>query len=423
VAEQPGTDRSPATLNEWMSMKNSVNERPNRIPGLILLAAVVALAGPLADFARAQEASIQYGGALRYNYRVQSWDSAESNRDKGGEFLLDTIRFEADGSYKDLTISAEYRFYSGYHMLHHGYVSWDYADHSDIQLGVHQVPFGIQPYASHNWFFDVGYYVGLEDDYDAGIQHVTTGDNWNLKLGFYKEDEGNGTGNSRDSARYSYDVVNADLPTPGGDTVTRTNEEINQFNGRYAYTFEHGENARTEVGVSGQFGFVYNGTTAETGEHQAYALHAVGDYGKFNIMTSAIYYDYDLDLPEGDPVGEEFVAFGAYDFPYWIAAEGYVYLFNVAYSSGWGLGPFENLTFYNDYSVLDKAEDDWETTFQNVLGFSGAAGPLYTYFDIAMGKNHPWLGDFPSTWTFGLAQGDPDADWEVRYNINFGYYF
>ena len=201
--------------------------------------------------------------------------------------------------------------------------------------------------------------------------------------------------------------MNADLPTPGGDTVTRKNEEINQFNGRYAYTVEHGENSRTEFGASGQYGFLYNGDTAETGNHAAYALHAVGDYGKFNIMASGMYYNYDLELPDNDPVGEEFVAFGAYDFPYWIAAEGYVYLFNVAYSSGWGLGPFENLTFYNDYSVLDKAEDDWETTFQNVLGFSGAAGPLYTYFDIAMGKNHPWLGDFPSTWTFGLAHRRP----------------
>ena len=69
---------------------------------------------------------------------------------------------------------------------------------------------------------------------------------------------------------------------------------------------------------------------------------------------------------------------------------------------------------------LGPAEDGFEDSMQNVLGFSGAAGPLYCYFDVAMGKNHPWLG---GSWSYGLAQGDPDADWETRFNINFGYYF
>jgi len=413
-----GRDRSIATQENGVSVKSPVI--------LSTLIALVALGGPLADFARAQEASIDFGGALRYNYRYQTWDSAEANRDKGGEFLLDTLRFEADGTYGDLTISAEYRFYQGYHMIHHGYVSWDYSERSSLMLGVHQVPFGITPYASHNWFFDIGYYVGLEDDYDAGIQHVTTGDTWDLRLAFYKEDEGNGTGNSTDSARYSYDVVRGELPNPLGGTVTRNNEEINQFNGRFAYTVDHGDDASTELGVSGQWGQLYNGDTTDNGSHFAAAVHANGNYGRFNVMASAMLYEYDLELPDDDPLGEladEVVAFGAYDFPYWIAAKGQIFLFNVAYDSGWAVGPFENLTFYNDYSMLQKDMDDWETSQQNVLGFAGAAGPLYCYFDVAMGKNHPWLGDFPSTWTYGLATGDPDADWEIRYNINFGYYF
>jgi len=390
---------------------------------LALGAVVLLIAGPLVAAARAQdEATIRFGGALRYNYYVKTWDGQEANRDKGGDFDLDTFRIEADGGYKDLTISAEYRFYAGYHMLHHGYVGWDYADRSDLLIGVSQVPFGIQPYASHNWFFDVGYYVGLEDDYDLGLQNVTTGDNWNLKLAFFKNDEGNYTGNSLDSARYSYDVVNASLPDPtGGESpILRRNEEVNQFNGRYAYTFEHGEDSRTEVGVSGQYGFLYNAPLAKMGHHQAYAVHAVGDYGAFNVMASAMYYKYDQEVAEDDPAGGDFVAYGAYDAPYWIASEGNIYLFNVAWASGWSFGPFESLTFYNDYSYLDKAESSFEDTQQNVLGMAGAAGPLYVYFDVAMGKNHPWLG---GSWSYGLAQGDPEADWETRFNINFGYYF
>jgi hypothetical protein len=398
-----------------------VKDAPVRSVGAALLAALMLITTPMVTDALAAEASVDFGGALRYNYYVKSWDGQEANRDKGGDLDLDTIRFEADGTYGDLDISAEYRFYAGYHMLHHGYVGWENAERSKFLFGVHQVPFGIQPYASHNWFFDVGYYVGLEDDYDAGLQWMTHGDSWDLKLGFYKNDEGNYTGNSMDSARYSYDVVNASLPFPGEEGgVMRTNEEVNQFNGRYAYTLDHGDGNNTELGVSGQYGMLYNGTTAEMGSHTAFAAHAVGNYGKFNVMASYMYYTYDLELPEDDPAGDTVVAYGAYDAPYWIAAEGSIALFNVAYASGWSLGPFESLTFYNDYSMLMKSEDEFEDTLQNVLGMSAAAGPLYCYFDVAMGKNHPWIG---GSWSYGLATGDPEADWEIRYNINFGYYF
>ncbi len=375
-------------------------------------------ATPEAD---ADEATINYGGALRYNYFYKSWDGQEANQDKGGDIALDTFRLEADGTYKDLSISAEYRFYAGYHMLHHGYIGWHTSDSTSWLIGVSQVPFGIQPYASHNWFFDVGYYVGLEDDYDAGLQYITRGDNWDLKLGFFKNDEGNYTGNSMDSARYSLDVVSGEsMPLPGGDAVVRRNEETNQFNARYAYTLDHGSTGSTELGISGEFGMLYNADTAESGNHTAYGVHAVGNYGKFNLMASYIMYNHDLELPEDDPIGDTVVAYGAYDAPYWIAAEGSIVIANVAYTPGIGLGPFESLTFYNDFSMLTKSEDGFEDTLQNVTGFSAAAGPLYWYFDFAMGQNHPWIG---GSWSYGLAQGVEDADWEYRFNINMAYYF
>jgi hypothetical protein len=40
---------------------------------------------------------------------------------------------------------------------------------------------------------------------------------------------------------------------------------------------------------------------------------------------------------------------------------------------------------------------------------------VYTYFDIAAGKDQPWLGP---NWTNGLGAGSPDAKWEVRFNMN-----
>jgi hypothetical protein len=48
------------------------------------------------------------------------------------------------------------------------------------------------------------------------------------------------------------------------------------------------------------------------------------------------------------------------------------------------------------------------------------AGRLLTYVDFAFGKNQPWIGP---NYGAALAEGDPAADWELRFNINIGYYF
>jgi len=372
------------------------------------------------DAAEPAVAEVRIGGALRYNYSVRSWPGAEANRGKGGDLALDTFRVEADGSYGDLVLSAEYRIYSGYHMLHHGHVGWRYAPGSELQVGVCKVPFGILPYASHSWFFDLGYYVGLEDDYDAGVQHLTRTGRWDLRLAFFKNDEGHFTGDSEDAARYSYDIVRGELATPDGTPVRREHEEIDQVNARVARTFAHGPGSRTELGVSAQVGRLYDRALGETGDHQAYAAHVVGAYGPLGVMASVMWYGSDPVLPPDDAAGGEVVLLGAYDAPYWVASEGVVSLLNVAWTPGWSLGPLESLTFYNDYSRLDKADDRFAATQQNVLGASAAAGPLFLYCDLAFGKNHPWLG---GSWEHGLAHGEPDAGWELRYNLNLGWYF
>ncbi len=87
---------------------------------------------------------------MRFSYLVKSWD--ETNTGQGGEFIFDTLRLNIDASYGPLSLSAEYRFYWGFQALHHGYIGYQFAPWFELQAGVSQVPFGILPYASHNWF-------------------------------------------------------------------------------------------------------------------------------------------------------------------------------------------------------------------------------------------------------------------------------
>jgi hypothetical protein len=365
-----------------------------------------------------QKPELHVGGALRINAFYKSWD--QENKDLGGDLAFDTFRINVDGGYKGIGVSAEYRFYQGYNMLHHGYFDYVFKDSTALMVGVSQVPFGLLPYASHNWFFNITYYLGLEDDYDLGVKVVLPGKNLNLAFAFYKTDEGSFTGDSIDSARYSYDVVHTDENELGyaGVLGPRTNSEVNQFNGRAAYTLRHGGRSSTELGVSAMYGGLYNSTTTETGRHWAGALHLNGNYGRFNVMLEMLQYGFEPENPVGQD--DQFIVKGAYDAPYKVASEGSIYMANVAYTLPINSGPFDSITFYNDFSYLKKRNDAFTDTAQTVLGALVAAGKLYTYIDAAFGKNHPWIGP---DYGRALAEGVSDAGWELRFNINIGYYF
>lgn len=123
-----------------------------------------------------KDSPIHVGGALRTQYQYK--DYSDPQDEKGGDFNFDTFRLNLDGEIGDLILSAEYRFYpndglgDSWHAIHHGYVGYNFTDSIQGQIGVHQAPFGIQPFASHNFWFSGAYYVGLEDDYDMGLKFL-----------------------------------------------------------------------------------------------------------------------------------------------------------------------------------------------------------------------------------------------------------
>ena len=363
---------------------------------------------------------LHIGGALRFNAFYKSWEGEEENRDKLGDIAFDTFRINVDGSYKEIDVSAEYRFYSGYNMLHHGYVGHTFSNKTLVLVGLFRNPFGLLPYASHNWFFNITYYLGMEDDYDVGVGVVYPSQKFDFQLAFFKNSEGSFTGDSIDSARYSYDLVHTDENELGyaGVESPRTNEEVNQFNVRFAYPFSHGNAGTTEVGISGEYGGIYNSTTNETGDRWAAALHLNGNYGRFNVMLQALGYEFRPENPEGQD--DQFVVMGAYDAPYKVASKGAIYLANVSYTLPFEKRIVDSIAFYNDYSYLAKDVIGYEDSQQNVLGLLVTTGRLLTYVDFAFGKNHPWVGP---NYGFALAEGDPNADWELRFNINIGYYY
>lgn len=372
----------------------------------------------LSTFVFAQDKpEVTVGGALRYNYNYSSWK--EGQKDRGGDFGYDVFRINAKASYKDIKLNAEYRFYSSYFggaMLKQGWLGYDLNKKNNLQLGLTQVPFGITSYNSHSWFFSMNYYVGLEDDHDMGLKLTHSDDTFDYAIAFFKnaEELKFGATTDLDNSRYAYDV--SSITDTDGNLILR-NKEVNQLNGKIVYKTGN-DHTKHRIGMSVEYGGLYNLDTQETGDRYAISGHYQLKSGNFDVMAAYVYYQNNPENPEGQP--DDLIAMSAYGAPYLVAAEATTYTLGIAYSIPVEWGPISSLQFYNDFGMLDKANEDYADSFMNDLGVLITAGSVYTYVDYAMGKNQPWLG---SVWTDALGAGTPNEDWEARFNINIGYYF
>lgn len=354
------------------------------------------------------ESGVKFGGAIRTNYSHTSYD--DGNKNRGGDFDFDIFRVNVSGDIGGVLIGGEIRFFDYMTAIKSAWAGYQFTDDWQVQVGVTKVPFGNDPYNSHNYFFSANYYVGLEDDHDLGVMFKRkVADNWQLDLGFFKNDELGGVdGYVEDrSHRYSYDIVGS-RTADEGIYAEPTSElgEYNTFTGRYAYFFEHGEGMKTEVGFSALAGGLHDGQD-RAGSYNAWALHVNSNINSWNIQLQHGEYDYNIDDTNR-------IAVGAYAFYDSVAADATMSSLNIAYSVPVEWGPVSNLQFYNDYSAIYDKSDNSADTWMNVTGVSIAAGGLFTYVDYALAKNQPFVG--------GSVAGDSDET-EGRFNINIGYYF
>ncbi|MDD3321371.1 MAG: hypothetical protein PHS59_07995 [Paludibacter sp.] len=348
-----------------------------------------------------QKDYVKIGGALRYNLYDKSWVDDKTDP----QIAWDTWRLNVDARTAGIDMSFEYRFYpaDNTHFLHHGWFGYGFNEDLYMKLGVSQVPFGIYKFASHSWWFQIPYYVGLEDDYDMGVKFDYTGiENLTLNLAYYHQAEPQGTPNY--SARYSYDI------TTSADASIK---EAGQLNLRAAYKLTK----NIELGLSGQYGHNYNSVLETSEASTAFAAHVVADFGNFNFKGEYINYNYGARDNAGNKLN--IIQMGAYAADYNIAAKANIYVAGLAYNIDVKLGPITNIQPYVDYSIIDKSVSNFESTQHLVPGFLITAGSVYTYVDYALGKNNAWLG----AWTDGLAEGSANAKWESRFNINMGFYF
>lgn len=360
---------------------------------------------------------LEIGGAIRVNYALGDYPGANGGGasrawEDGGNVSLDTMRINLDYRSGVMSAKLEYRFYDGYHFLHSAWLGYALDGGGQILAGVNRVPFGPGDYGvSQSWFFDQHYYLGLADDQELGIKYSHARNDWNLDFAFYFRDEGQYVGGSRDSARYSYDVVNE-----SGAGY----EERNQLNLRLIRHFEQG-GLKTDLGVSLQTGLLLSRGEQQDGRHHAGSIHMVNQWGGFTLASQATYFEHDID--ESQPLGtDRLVQFGAYDFPVTVAAKGWVPAISLSYKTSVpGVAWLDYVVPYLEYSAVLKAENDFNDSQLITLGAAWARNNWYIYTDMVFSDGNEFVGgDAP----FGDRLGaNEDDSWMTRFNINVGYYY
>lgn len=331
---------------------------------------------------------LRLGGALRFHYNYSDWKP--DNRKRGGDFGFDVFRLNVDAAYKKLILSTEYRFYpssSGGGMLKYGWIGYQFNAEHQLQVGLTPVSFGVQPYTANSYFFNINYCLGMEDDSDMGIKYIYRKGNWEMSLTFLKNADVLDFSEKSETSldRYVYDLAGR-------------NNEVNQ--GDVQLVYHRGDRWTKQLGVSAMLGGLYNLDTERMGIHSAFAVHYVMNYKRWNFKAQYTSYQMNPKNKPGDDRRK--VSMAAYGSSYDIAAKADTYIASLAYIFPVQKGFLDEIRVYNDFSMIHKRENGFHDSYQNVTGYLLSMGPVYTYVDYALGKNHAWLGN---DWNNAFAEG------------------
>ncbi|WP_175650810.1 hypothetical protein [Pseudomonas sp. Marseille-P9899] len=360
---------------------------------------------------------LDLGGAVRAR-----WDY-DPDRDIQ-KFNFDTAFLTAKYTSDTWIGAAKYRFYGRAYPYKYtnnvgdvafaetAWVGYRFNPDQQIQVGLNQVPFGLQPYFGSTFFETLGNVIGLEDVEQIGAKYIQQVGDWNIQAGYYLRPawQGKGTSNGR---TYPTVVSSADSYVEDGSD----NRERNTAVLRLAKAVELGD-WKSEVGVSGMTSTLKNNDTGDDGRRNAVAVHYLGKNGPWGVQLMAARQQMS---PRNEGT-DELVTFGGYDGTFNVASRGNFYVADLSYDVD-GKYLFDQLSgikLYANYSAFDKSASGFDTSERLILGSSFSLSKLWIATEWLIGKNDPYIGG--SSYAQSLGAGGSDQ-WENQVYVNIGYYF
>jgi hypothetical protein len=341
------------------------------------------------------------------------------------KFGIDTLMLSATYTSDSWIGEARYRFYGKdypYQYTRHfgdinfaeyAWIGYRFDATQQIQVGLNQVPFGLQRLYSDTFLETLGFTMGLEDLDEVGAKYIKDIGDWNMQAGYYARPAWPGNGTSNGST-YSTVVTPADSYVQGGTD----NIERNMFVGRLAKKVQAG-GWKGEAGVSVLTSTLYNRDTHLDGRRNEFALHYMGRHGSWGVKLQYTRQDMSPKNPRGT---NQVITVGGYDGTYNMATRGNLYLADVSYSVPgtylWGL--IKDVTPYLSYGLYDKTDPQFHDTQRWIAGTSFSLSFLSIYVEWREGRNDPYLGG--SSYTQSLAAGGINS-WKGQLFMSIGWYF
>lgn len=350
---------------------------------------------------KSEKPKFSINGAFRVHYKDEFYN--ETRKKEGGEFGFDLFGLVINASYKDFKVFADMRFMpasSGGTMPKEGWIGYDFQNGDDIQVGLVQDPFGNLDYNSYSWFLGIGYALGFEGKYAMGAKYHHKGKTWDWQVAFMK--------NAMETFTNDPDLRDNQWSA----SVVGNNKEINQLSGQLLYKVKANDFSH-KLGVSGQFGQLYNFVDNIMGTRNAFAVHYNMDYKNLGIKAEVYRYEFN---PKG--MNPEYVDMGSFNYTYQVVSKGDVYALSAKYSIPFKGKSLNEIAFYSEYGYLEKKYNLKATQMLTNGVLIRILDGIYTYVEYVAGKNHPFLGDNQAS-----LYNDYNNKWHARLQCNIGYYF
>ncbi|MEM1120366.1 MAG: hypothetical protein AAGJ18_07935 [Bacteroidota bacterium] len=357
------------------------------------------------------KSNFSFGGAIWLRGVALPYLSETTANERG--FYIDQFRLSLSGDYgiqdsTKLTFSSQVRFFSYQTLIHHMWVGIDFKNNQDLKFGITQVPFGTLPGSTNSFWYSLGYYVGLEDDRDAGIKYNLRRNGWNFTLAYFINEEFN---NSQALNRFAPDLIRM------GE---QQNEERNQGNIRLVKTFTTSDRRSMELGISGEIGQIKNRTTGDNGLRWKGAVHYVGKYGDWEPKLQLSRYSYDPANPAG--VDDRLVNMGFFGDTRLVASQANVLNASIKRTFKINKWLFNEFDVYLDYSRVFKDESAFADSELINPGAVLEAGPFYILLDFMWGKNAWYFNDSSDNSGPGRGSINPNK-YEFRQNLSLEWFF
>jgi hypothetical protein len=361
---------------------------------------------------------LDLGGAIRA--RVDQ-DASRGVR----EFGIDTLMLSAKYDSDSWIGAARYRFYGKdypYQYTQHfgdinfpeyAWIGYRFDSTQQVQVGLNQIPFGLQRLYSDTFLETVAFTIGLEDVDEVGAKYIKDVADWNLQTGYYARPAWRGQGTSNGST-YSTVPTPADAYVAGGSR----NVERNMFVGRLARNVQIGA-WKNEFGASVLTSNLYNLDTHRDGQRYDAAMHYAGKNGPWAVRLQ---YTRQTMSPKNPSGANQTISVGGYDGTYNMATRGNLYQANASYAipgsylGGW----IKDAQLYTSYDLYVKSDPQFRNTQRWIIGTSFSLKFLSIYAEWREGRNDPYIGD--SSYTQSLAAGGVN-DWRGQLFMSIGYYF